>query len=236
MPGGINYSKARKAAAKYKKASAARKMLRRTYRLRIGKYPNIHRFKEMCQLNDIGAAAGSTTGQGTLTFKLSDLTNIASLRNLFDMYKITYVKVKLIPQFTEVPTQGSTVASQFLPTIAIAPNRDPYIGDPTSMADILNDDGCRVYQGNRQINIKIKMPKPSLSTYNEDGSVKDLIPVQGSLLTNFWLSTGGNAAKIDQENVPHYGFRYYVDNTNASGNSVLFKVYATYYCSFKEQD
>lgn len=236
MPGGINYSKARKAAIKYQQKSAARKMIRRTYRLRIGKYPSIHKFKEMCQLADIGAAAGSTYGAGVITFKLSDLTNVPSLRNLFDLYKITYVKLKLIPQFTEVPTQGSTIASQFLPTIAIAPNRDVYIGQPGSMADILNDDGCKVYQCNRQINLNLKMPKPSLSTYNEDQSVKDLIPIQGSLLTNFWLSTGGNAAKIDQENVPHFGFRFYIDNNNAAGQSVTFKVYATYYLSFKEQD
>lgn len=195
--------------------------------------PVVHRFKEMCQLADIGASTSSTYGNGIITFKLSDLTNGTSFTNMFDLYKFTYVKIRCMPQFTEVPTQGSTIASQFLPTIGIAPNRSPYVPAPTSMADVLNDDGVKVFQGNRGFTMKLKLPKPEILTSGESPLE---VPIQTSVHNQFWLSTGGNGQTVDQSSTKHYGFRWYVDNNNASGNSCVWKVYATYYIACKELD
>lgn len=195
-----------------------------------------HWFKEACQLPSISALANSN-GAGTITFRLNDLANAPSFKLLFDLYKITGVKVKIVPK---VNSADSTVVgnangqSGTLPMLYIAENRDPYVPAPISVADILNDDGVRIIRMDRPVNLYIKAPKARVYG-GLDQSTE--IPLQFNVGSKWqpWLTTGGNGQVLDQSNLSHYGFRWYI--SNGVGNfEQVFDVYATYYFAMKEQD
>lgn len=186
----------------------------------------------MAQITSLTAPAVAN-GQGVMKFQILDLNNFPSYRNLFDLYKITGVKIKIIPRFnvSETATPNATGQAGTLPVLYIAPNRDPYVPAPVSAADILNDDQCKVIRLTRPINMYLKSPKPDIT--NGAGS----IPLQFGTGKAFqpWLTTGGGGQTVDQSNVSHYGYRWFLSNGNGLQEVVL-DVYATYYFAMKEQD
>lgn len=190
----------------------------------------VHRFIEKTQLPSIGVSAGSSA-PGVITYKLNDLTNAASFKSLFDLYKLTGVKLTFIPLFNTSQTSDLNTLSQAgtLPMLYVAPNRDPYVPAPTSVADILNDDGCKIIRLTKPVSMYIKSPKPNLLT--DSGAA---IPLQTNVSTQFWLTTGGNGQVVDQSSVPHHGHRFFL--TNNATSEVVIQVYAKYYFAMKEQD
>lgn len=192
----------------------------------------VHWFKEMCQITSLVAPAVAN-GQGVMKYQILDLNNFPSYRNLFDLYKLTGVKLKIIPRFnvSEAATANANGQAGTLPVLYIAPNRDPYVPAPVSAADILNDDGCKVIRLTRPINLYLKSPKADIT--NGAGS----IPLQFGTSSKFqpWLTTGGGGQSVDQSNVSHYGHRWFISNGNGLQEVVL-DVYATYYFAMKEQD
>lgn len=230
------------------KKSARGRRMGRKYRVarRVGKKSGgrgfrpyakkVHWFKEVAQIaNGISANAGSN-GTGVMTFKLDDLNNQANFAALFDLYKITGVKIKIVPRFNvSDPTTVANANTQAgtLPMLYIAENRDPYVPAPINVADILNDDGVKVIRLTRPINLWLKSPKPLIS----GGNGVESIPMQFGTGRAFqpWLTTGGNGQTVSQIAVPHYGFRWLLNN--GVGNfTVVCDVYATYYFAMKEQD
>lgn len=193
-----------------------------------------HWFKESCQIASLSAAAGGFAGQ-LMTFKLNDLNNAASFKALFDLYKLTGVKVKIVPKFNvSDPTSVANHNTQAgtLPMLYIAPNRDPYVPAPINAADILNDDGCRIIRLTRPINLYLKAPKAQVTTGGGDQ-----VPMSWGVGSKWqpWLTTGGNGQSIDQSGIEHFGYRTLIEN--GVGNfDVVLDVYATYYFAMKEQD
>lgn len=211
-----------------------RRVLRRVLR-------PVHHFKEMYRLEDIQVAGGLTTS-GVLNTTINSLTNWSAFENLFDLYKITAVKFKFLYKYNAAdPAIGGTG----IPTLYTAINRDPMVGSPSGVGDILNDDGIRIHRCDGLVGkggIYIKSPKPdmTLTVQSQTGG-----PVIGTAVQqwNFgvgnskqpWLCTGGNAQALDQSGVKHFGLRYLLDNTNNVQSQVV-EVYATLYFSMKEQD
>lgn len=195
-----------------------------------GMVPGVHRFKETCELTGWSAAAGSIQ-PGVQSFKLNDLFNAANFKQMFDMYKITGVKLTIIPRFNQASVAEDTIGPNIngLPMLYIAPNRSPWSTAPTSVQDVLNDDGCRVIRLERKINLYLKNPAPQIL----DGAGTG-VPIQTNGLHRLWLTTGGNGQTVDQSGVNHFGFRWVLENLNTNGVSV--QVYATYYFKCKEQD
>lgn len=222
-----------------------KRMARRRYR-RINRVPAIHRFDEWVQLPDINVpVASSAPGVGgVLSFKLSDLTNGPSMTALFDLYKITGVQLKIVPTWNMsaintgvINTGNSDFTNQAtLPMFYIAPNHDGAVPPPNSIADILNDDYCKVLRPTSPFKMYIKNPKAQLGVVDKDNN---LLPLwlqfnSGSKALQPWLTTGGNFQKEDQSSYPHFGFRYW---TEAAGLApTKYHVFAKYYVSFKEQD
>lgn len=203
------------------------------YRKRIFRGGNVHRFKEIVQQSSITAGANNNTS-GRISFTISNLTNWAQYKELFDLYKITGVKVKIVPKFNMSSADAVGVggaANGQLPMLYIAPNRDPYAPDPVSAADVLNDDGVKIIRVQNPINLYLSNPKPDIT--NEGGN----IPFQFGVSKRFqpWLTTGGGSQTVDQENVTHYGFRWWMANGNGNYQAVL-DVYVTYYFTMKEQN
>lgn len=237
------YLRARAAALSRSRAVAARssRSARMNYMSKLRRYnklPSVYRFKEKCQLIDYMVPAGATgSGPGVLagvqSFKMSDIFNFTNFQNLFDLYKITGVKLLIVPEFNMsdiafAGTSSGTPGGQ-LPLLYISPNRDPYVPAPASVLDILNDDGVKIIRATKPITLNIKFPKPQVL----DSGGQD-VPMQFNVGTQPWLTTGGNSQTINQSSVKHFGFRYWIENNAA--NIVNFRVFATYYFVMKEQD
>lgn len=209
-----------------------RRMRQRKVLTRARNAPSVYRFKEMVQIGSLTAGA-ATDGTGRIAFKISDVTNWPHFKTLFDLYKITAVGVKLIPKWnvSDASIANASAAAGNLPMLYIAANRDPYVPAPVNAADVLNDDSCKIIRLTRPVNLFLKSPKPDIT--NGAGS----IPLQFGVGSKFqpWLCTGGNLQTVDQENVYHYGFRWYISNGNGQLECNV-DVYLTYYFSMKEQD
>lgn len=193
--------------------------------------PNVHRFKETCQIASLSVTPGFSAG--IINFKITDLENWPSFRQLFDLYKLTGVKLKIIPKMNVSEATIVNPNSQMgnLPTLYIASNRDPYVPQPATVGDILNDDGVKIIRLTRPINLWLSSPKVDLLD-----SAGQTVALQFGTSKAFqpWLTTGGNAQLIDQSNLAHYGFRW--GATNPSATEAVLDVYATYYFALKEQD
>lgn len=222
-----------------KKSYGKKKVYRGVKRMRFargaklrGMVPGVHRFKETCELTAWSAAAGSTQF-GLQTYKLNDLFNVNNFTGLFDLFKISGVKLTIVPQWSEAsPTEAMSGAGGIqgmLPMLYIAPNRSPWSIAPTSVQDILNDDGCKIIRLDKKVSFYLKSPAPRIV----DGAGTG-VPIQTNVGTRLWLTTGGNGQQVDQSGLPHYSHRYAIENLNTFGVNV--KVYATYYFKMKEQD
>lgn len=192
----------------------------------------VHRFKETCELTQWSAAAGTTTF-GCQTYKLNDIFNAAQFKNLFDLYKITGVKLTIIPRYDNASVSeamgGIAGSVNSLPMLYVAPNRSPWSTAPTSVQDILNDDGCRVMTLNKKVSFWLTSPSPRILDGASNG-----VPLQFNTNIRPWLTTGGNGQDVDQSGVEYYSHRYAISNLGTAG--VFTDVYATYYMTFKEQD
>lgn len=206
--------------------------------------PSVHRFKEMCPLLPLTAPVLGGVGL-TRSVKFNDLTNQASFKALFDLYKINGVKFTFIYKANiSDPTGGGAVgATNALPVLYIATNRDPFVPAPTSAADVMNDDTCKVYRlgGYNKIEWYVKTPKPdmTITVPGQGGGPNYTVPYNFQFgerkAFQPWLTTGGNAQTLDQSSVEHYGIRMWLDNTNGSASQSV-DVFATLYFSLKEQD
>lgn len=222
---------------KLRTGPARRRVMKRRFQ-RMGKWmvaraPKVHYFKELCQLASINVAPGLNQS-GIITFKLTDILNSGSIVSLFDLYKITGVKLRLVPLLNVSDANTTNAAGQIgsLPMLYIAPNRDPFTPAAGSIADLLNDDGCRIIRLERPYKTYLKSPKPLL----QDAAGTSLPFQLGTKQSQqFWLTTGGNAQTVDQSSTEHYGYRYMITNNSLVG-SLTVQVYATLYFACKEQD
>lgn len=191
----------------------------------------VHRFKEWY---DGGITTiGSLTAQGyVLSTQVASLNNWSNLKGLFDLYKITGMKVTFIPSHNVSDFSAGTGSG--IPMLYVAPNRDPYVPAPTSVADILNDDGVKIIRFTKPVSFFMKNPKADI--LDADGKS---IPFQFNSSTAAlqpWLTTGGNSATVDQSMLKHYGFRYYVDNSLNTAQPFIWQIVVKLYVTLKEQD
>lgn len=221
----------RRPAVRRRKYGGRRRVVRRMYRPRAA--PKVHKFKEMCPAAAGGWSAGTGVGSGVQTVALADLTNINSLKGMFDLYKITGYKVKLIPRFNQsevtAPPNASVQAGN-LPVLYLAPNRNGSVPAPTSIADILNDDGCKIVRLDRPTSMYVKAPKPLITFASGEQ-----LPGQYGVSSKWqpWFSTGGNGSN-DQTGLPHHGIRWLISNPGPL--TVVIDCYVTLYFQMKEQD
>lgn len=204
--------------------------------------PNVHRFKEMYQLPSLAASPTSST-YGVITSNLNGLTNAASIKSMFDLYKITGIKYTFLYRANIADTQGAGSGASGLPLLYLATNRDPFVPAPTGVPDILNDDTCKVYRlgtGNGKISWYVKAPKPDMSAEAIVPGGPNLVVTQNiqfgvGAKWQPWLTTGGNAQTLDQSGVNHFGVRYVFENLDAIQAQNV-QVFATLYFTCKEQD
>lgn len=222
----------RRVVRKRRVAGRPMRMLGMSYRRK--RVSTVKSFKECYPYPSSVFALGTSLGTGIINFKISSLTNFSNLQAIYDLYKITGAKVKIIPRFNQASVlENNAVPVGALPILHIAPNRNPYVPAPTSLGDILNDDGVKSILLNKPVTLWLKSPKPDITT---GGETPTPVPMQFGTSSKFqpWLTTGGNGQLQDQSGVPHYGFRWLVDN-QATG-PVDAQVFVTLYFKMKEQD
>lgn len=193
--------------------------------------PMVHRFKEWYDGGGITIGAASTQGF-VLSTQIASLVNWSQFKGLFDLYKITGMKFTLIPSHNVSDFTAGNGSG--IPMLYIAPNRDPYVPSPTSVGDILNDDGVRIIRFTKPVTLYLKNPKADI--LDADGKS---IPFQfnsSSKALQPWLTTGGNLQTVSQEFIKHYGFRYFVDNTMNTAQPFTWTTYVKLYFTMKEQD
>lgn len=204
----------------------------------VPRAPAVHHFRETCLSAPFVCGAGSA-GYGSFAFAINALTNWPSFQAMFDLYRINQVDIKVIPYSNvsgaiEPVNAGGTQGN--LATLMIAPNRSSVVPQPTSFADVLNDDGVQVVRLDVPHTFTIKYPKPDQATYDDTGAVTGITVAQYRPSADFqpWLSTGGNGAIVNQSGTLHHGFRWAI--SNPASTAINYTVYATYHFSCKEQD
>lgn len=181
--------------------------------------------------NIINVPATTNSG-GVMKFSVNQLTNWTSYQSLFDLYKINKVQIKILPlaNSSEINQTGVGPGQSALPLLYIAPNRDYYVPAPSSVADIVNDDGVRVIRLERPTTLTLKYPRPAV--VDASGNA-----IQYGIMPNFlsqWLTTGGNAQSLNQSDVPYYGFRWFCENNNSTAFTP--RIVVKLFISLKERD
>lgn len=194
--------------------------------------PTVQRFKEIVELNDIQLKGNQFNG-GLLTFKLADLTNLSVYQNMFDFFRIVGVKLQLIPNYNSLDL--TVTGANQLPTIFIAPYRDPWMLAPTNVTNTMELDGCKALRLTNPKKMYLRNPTPQL-IYAGQGNVAPYVLSNPKL---FWLGTGNNhtANGGDGTGFAHHGYQWSCDLTGYNlAIDLNVKVIATYYVKFKEQN
>lgn len=158
-----------------------------------------------------------------MTFTLTDIPDATSYAQLYDQYKITGVKVQIMPEQT-VNTQGPAGSGNFvIPTLTYS--YDSTDADTSwSETDLMQRENARSVLLNRPVSIFVR-PKPNMV---EAHGTQFLMPRYKTL----WLSTHRGTKDIDTTS--HYGLKYIVGNGGGSSQNSYFRVITTYYVSFKQ--
>lgn len=213
----------------------ARKFAMRLAKVKYRKgAPSVYKFKES-YVSTVTALASSGV-QGILTGQMSSLTNVGQYSGLFDLYRITGMKVTFLPYWNtgitslESNITGTNYVPGGIPVLYIAPNRDPQVPAPANLPDIINDDGVKMVRLDKKRSFFVKYPKPELFD-----AAAQALPLLFNNKVQPWLSTGGGGQAISQISNRHFGFRYWIDN-GACPNSLPITVVTTLYFQMKERD
>lgn len=178
---------------------------------------NIYSFKRNVNLGAI-TTTGAATEFGSFNFKLSDLPNYAEFSNLYDMYKLTFVKIYFVPFTMDNSSSGGAVtdSTQWQNLYSCIDNNSSVI--PTSADQIRQYQTCKFTRMGK-IHKRIIYPKPATMIY--DGATTAY-----GLAKSTWMNTS-------YPTIPHYGLKWCFENATLDVNSKFFKVEAVYYLKFK---
>ncbi len=166
---------------------------------------------------DLGTITLSTAGitSGGFSFQLDEVPNFAEFQSLFDLYKIEYAEVHMLPSFTNVlPSTATTFTTVRVATVI----------DYNSSGAFATFDDARDFESAQVTDVCAvsarKIHPMYLTGVEEDGST---IVVGGA--SRGWLNT-------TRADIPHYGFRYAFEQAPAT-YSLSVKCEAVYYLTFK---
>lgn len=153
-------------------------------------------------------------------FKLSNVLQVSDLTALYDRYKITGIKLKIIPLSNMANVNGSGV----LPTMVYHTDYDDAL-TPTDDASVRVKAGAKEVRLDRSRTIYIK-PK-----------IADAI-LGASAGTAYSVPKAAPYINMSYPDVPHYGLKMYFRDVNlsssSSGINTCFRVETTYYVSCKD--
>lgn len=202
---------------------------------RITRKRDFHLFKRSVELPSIDIQGGGAGG--ALSFSLGDVPNVAEFQGLFDMYKITGVKLRFRPEYNtfQAPLPDETAGpnpvfqagnTTSIPQISMVVDYND-ANVPLAVSTLEQYTNCMRRMGNKPWSLFLR-PKPR-------------VPVLGALGTTLgnaymtmkrapWLDTATSTGLT----VPHYGVKYWCDAAvNPPTIWGQIRVYAVYYLAMK---
>lgn len=170
----------------------------------------------------VKAYDGDITGEQGLAFQfnLSALPNVGEFTNLFDRYKITGVKLRIM--FLANSNDTGVTSALSIPLIHYINDLDD-AAPPTSENEILQKNFLKTRRLDEPFTYFLK-PKATSEVYASPSSTGY------SVAKSMWID--GNSP-----NIPHFGFKAWIGNgpaTPSQQNLGRLKVYATYYVALKD--
>lgn len=210
-----HYSKInKKKYSKYKSYSLINKQM--------GSDRKVYRFTRMCVFTRIDSTNSGLVDQfGSYQFKLSDCPNVSEFTALFDMYRITGVKITFYPTTQSVSISGGGTAVNIVtPRFITAIDEDDSTA-PSTQEELLQYQTCRITTVNKKHTIYFK-PKVASEIYASAVST-----AYGSPKT-MWLN-------LSNTNVPHFGLKWCMESagSTAPAGAFSYKVNVKYYLQFR---
>lgn len=196
---------------------AGRPAKRRRIMRRIrGALKRVHSFSRTVQFTDL-AYLDQTDREYSFQFKLNDLNNYTEFTNLYEMYRICAIKIRLIPS----NNVSDITSTQAIPQLMWVRDMDDATL-PASRAELMEYPGVRITRLTGPRTIYIKHPRVARAIYN------GLTTAYGEGRPNTWVDS-------ENEDVPHYGLKAILMNTSGVDQSANWtcQMYVTLYCQFK---
>lgn len=200
---------------------------RRRWTTRARKYSDykVYSFKRTCELPAWGDSGiftdnsiydNSTRNSGYFKFALNDLPGFSDFTTLYEMYKVTGVKLKFIPVAGTQSTLGTASFGSSTPNmnpLAITVDR-AYVATTPTFGSLMQHQDVKIRTQQRPFSLWISKP---LAYSPADGTTV-------AHLTNQWLDTTNSG-------VHHYGLQYAFESNSGSTTNYtsIWRVFATYY-------
>lgn len=152
-----------------------------------------------------------------MQFRAANVQTFSDFANLYDQYKITGVKVKIIPLSDSATAQSSG----FLPTLYWARDQDDAI-IPATEADLRERQDCKTMRLTAPKSIYISYPKAMIDVNQTGGSFSDMVK-------SGWINCNSTT-------VQHNGLKMYFKNVDlrvSPTTITAFRVESTYYMKFR---
>lgn len=162
------------------------------------------------------------TGEQGFAFQynMSALPNFTEFTNLFDRYKITGVKLRVMFLANNIEIGSPTQYS--IPVIHHCTDIDD-ANPPSSETEILQKNNVKTRRLDKNFNVFIR-PKCTFEVFNSVTST-------GYAVANSsWIDMASSS-------IPHYGWKAWIGNGQASPSTQVLgrlKIYATYYIALKD--
>lgn len=201
-----------------------RRRSKRTYRRRnrrlYRKRSNVHHFRRSAAVAVISTPTTDPEFNGASTFRLTDVFGNTEFTSLFEYYRLNCVVLRFIPDFNLfTQSTGGSSLGQAVPQLHVA--WDYSNGTNADVTELVQYESYKTMRFNRTYTFKV-YPRTSTEIYQSAASTS-----YGLGRKNMWLHA-------DNPSIPHYGFKFAVDNYNQSGGqAVNFKIRPFYYFSLK---
>lgn len=196
-------------------ARVRRGLLSMVNRGRIGPKQPVQYFKRTVYISGWNTAVATGDVYGALQFQLNYITNYTEFTALYDQYKITGVKVTLIPRgnSSDIGTGGTTGQSVGVFSVI---DRDDATA-PTALTELVQYQNMRMTRSTQQ-HKRFLRPSPVAPIYAPGGAY--MVPKY-----NPWIdcSTGSS--------VPHYGIKYCLQQL--PNGTQIYDAKFDYYLAFK---
>lgn len=179
---------------------------------------DVHHFKRTAELIPIQGATASGVPidtLGSLVFSIGLVPNVSEFSQLYDMYKINGIKLKLVPAQTGSDLNAPATA-QYMPDLWTVIDYDD--GNTPTKNDLLQYPGLKVTRGN-QVHSRYFKPAVSAEIYR-------------SAVTTSYAPKWKQWLDFAVTDVPHYGIKYFAHAaSSAAGLPPAWRCYATFYFS-----
>lgn len=177
-----------------------------------------------------------TTNTGYLfTTNMNQLppTQLASYANLYNQYCIRKMQVILVPRYDTADINTAAAGpGYFLNQYAYSIADTPDLVAPTSMLDVLEDNGCKIRtMTNKAIKITCR-PRPYMDVINS--ATQSAVAVRTAKLQWFNFANTDTFAGTTGQGVSHGGIQFFIQNNGALANVVSADVY--YKITFSVRD